>query len=114
MEIRADGVALPYVQYDKLAEIDQGAVIEHKRLAMHCRSRRRCRRSATTGVSRARRRGPIAATEYAATERAPGTKKQREFTRDNLDQPIGQCRQQRVVARAFRHQSSNRSGKAAE
>ncbi|MGF6638204.1 hypothetical protein OKW39_005420 [Paraburkholderia sp. MM6662-R1] len=32
LEIRADGVALPCVQYDKLAEIDQGAVVEHKRL----------------------------------------------------------------------------------
>ena len=32
LEIRADGVVLPCVPYDKLAEIDQGAVIEHKRL----------------------------------------------------------------------------------
>ena len=32
IEIRAAGVALRYVPYDKLAEIDQGAVIEHKRL----------------------------------------------------------------------------------
>ena len=29
---RADGAALPCRQYDRLAEIDQGAVIEHKRL----------------------------------------------------------------------------------
>jgi hypothetical protein len=32
IEIRAGGVALPYMPYDRLAEIDQGAVIEHKRL----------------------------------------------------------------------------------
>lgn len=32
LEIRADGVVLRCVQYDKLAEIDQGAVVEHKRL----------------------------------------------------------------------------------
>ncbi|BCG01652.1 hypothetical protein PPGU19_062200 (plasmid) [Paraburkholderia sp. PGU19] len=32
LEIRADGVALPCVPYDKLAEIDQGAVVQHKRL----------------------------------------------------------------------------------
>ena len=32
IEVRADGVALPCVPYDRLSEIDQGAVIEHKRL----------------------------------------------------------------------------------
>jgi hypothetical protein len=32
IEVRADGAALPCVPYDRLAEIDQGAVIEHKRL----------------------------------------------------------------------------------
>src|SRR5258705_8243504 len=30
IEIRADGRVLPYRQYDRLAEIDQGAVVEHK------------------------------------------------------------------------------------
>jgi hypothetical protein len=28
----ADGAALPYTTYDRLAEIDQGAIVEHKRL----------------------------------------------------------------------------------
>src|SRR3984893_7979756 len=32
IELRADGVALRYVPYDKLSEIDQGVVIEDKRL----------------------------------------------------------------------------------
>ncbi len=33
IEIRADGQPLPYREYDRLTEVDQGAVIEHKRLA---------------------------------------------------------------------------------
>ena len=32
IEIRADGVALPCRPYDRLSEIDQGAVVNHKRL----------------------------------------------------------------------------------
>nr|WP_207003798.1 hypothetical protein [Trinickia mobilis] len=32
IEIRADAAALPYGRHDRLSEIDQGAVIEHKRL----------------------------------------------------------------------------------
>ncbi|HTJ92396.1 MAG TPA: ISNCY family transposase, partial [Pararobbsia sp.] len=32
IEIWADGVSLPYVPYDRLAELDPGAVIDHKRL----------------------------------------------------------------------------------
>ena len=33
IEIRAEGRELPYRQYDRLAEIDQGVVVEHKRLS---------------------------------------------------------------------------------
>jgi hypothetical protein len=32
IEIRADGRALPYREYDRLTEVDQGAIVEHKRL----------------------------------------------------------------------------------
>lgn len=32
IELRADGAALPYTTYDRLAEIDQGAILEHKRM----------------------------------------------------------------------------------
>jgi hypothetical protein len=32
IELRADGVALPYSQYDKLSEVNQGAIVENKRL----------------------------------------------------------------------------------
>jgi hypothetical protein len=32
VELRADGVALPYTTYDKISTIDQGAIVENKRL----------------------------------------------------------------------------------
>jgi len=32
IEIRADGDALPYVRYDRLPQVDQGAIVENKRL----------------------------------------------------------------------------------
>jgi len=32
IELRADGVALPYSTYDKLSEVNQGAIVENKRL----------------------------------------------------------------------------------
>ncbi len=33
IELRANGISLPYRRYDRLSEIDQGAVVEHKRLS---------------------------------------------------------------------------------
>lgn len=32
IEVRANGAALPYTRYDKLSEVDQGAIVENKRL----------------------------------------------------------------------------------
>ncbi|WP_316867957.1 ISNCY family transposase, partial [Ralstonia mannitolilytica] len=32
IELWADGASLPYTTYDRLAQIDQGAIVEHKRL----------------------------------------------------------------------------------
>lgn len=32
IELRADGQVLPYVRYDRLSEVDQGAIVENKRL----------------------------------------------------------------------------------
>ena len=32
VEPRAHGVALPFARYDRLSEIDQGAIVENKRL----------------------------------------------------------------------------------
>ena len=88
MEIRANGVALPYVPYDKLSEIDQGAVVEHKRLAHALRvaqalQAQRDNRRASGSPSRTNR-----GAEVRRKERAPGTKKQREFTLDDLNAAV--------------------------
>jgi len=88
MEIRADGVALRYVPYDKLSEIDQGGVIEHKRLGHALRvaqalQAQRDNRRVSGSPSRTNR-----GAEVRSKERAPGTKKQREFTLDDLNAAV--------------------------
>jgi transposase len=85
IEIRADGVALPYVPYDKLAEIDQGAVVEHKRLGHALRvaqamQAQRDNRPVSGSPSRTNRGAQV-----RSKERLPGTKKQREFTREDMN-----------------------------
>jgi transposase len=94
IEIRAAGVALRYVPYDKLAEIDQGAVIEHKRLGHALQ---------VAQVLQAERdnrpiSGSPSRTNRGVAVRKPnpslGTKKQRAFTRADLNQAIMQVAQQ--------------------
>jgi hypothetical protein len=95
-EIRADGRVLPYRQYDRLAGIDQGAVVEHKRLSHVLQVAQAIQAQRDNG----RISGSLARTNQGkparATERAQGTKKQREFTRDDINGVItelAQCRQ---------------------
>jgi hypothetical protein len=94
IEVRADGIALPCVPYDRLAEIDQGAVIEHKRRLGHAlqvaqalQAQRDDRR--ISGSPSRTNRGVAP----RAKDRLPGTKKPREFTRSDLDQAIVQIAQ---------------------
>ena len=95
IEIRAGGVALPARRYDKLAEIDQGAIIEHKRLghtlqvAQALQAQRDSRR-ASGSPSRTNRGMPV-----RAKDRRPGTKKPREFTQADIDAVILEQSQQR-------------------
>jgi hypothetical protein len=95
IEIRADGVVLPARRYDKLAEIDQGAIIEHKRLghalqvAQALQAQRDSRR-ASGSPSRTNRGMPV-----RAKDRRPGTKKPREFTQADIDAVILEQSQQR-------------------
>jgi hypothetical protein len=95
IEIRADGVALPGRRYDKLAEIDQGAVVEHKRLghalqvAQALQAQRDDRR-ASGSPSRTNRGMPV-----RAKDRRPGTKKSREFTQADVDGVIVELAQRR-------------------
>ena len=93
IEFRADGAALPCVPYDRLAEIDQGAVIEHKRLghalqvAQALQAQRDDRR-ASGSPSRTNRGVAV-----QSDRRPPGTKKQREFTRADVNEVIVQIAQ---------------------
>ena len=93
IELRADGAALPYVPYDRLSEIDQGAVIEHKRLshalqvAQAVQAQRDDRR-ASGSPSRTNHGVPV-----RSKERLPGTKKQREMTQADLNDVIVQLAQ---------------------
>jgi hypothetical protein len=93
IEIRADARVLPYRQYDRLTEIDQGAVIEHKRLGhvlqvAQAIQAQRDNRRISGSPARTSQGQPV-----RATERTPGTKKQREFTKADIDEVIVQLAQ---------------------
>ena len=111
IEIRADGVSLPYVPYDRLSEIDQGAVVEHKRLnhalqvAQALQAQRDDRR-ASGSPSRANHGVPV-----RAKDRLPGTKKQREFMQSDVNQAIEQLTQQQVQSQPPQRKSARRSAR---
>ncbi|SEA77289.1 ISNCY family transposase [Paraburkholderia sartisoli] len=93
IEVRADGAALPCIPYDRLSAIDQGAVIEHKRLghalqvAQALQAQRDDRRA--SGSPSRTNRGLAAERD----QRKLGTKKQREFTQADVDEVIVQLAQ---------------------
>ena len=85
IEIRVDGGALFYRRYDRLSEMDQGAVVEHKRLghvlqvAQLVQAQRDNRRASDS---------PSRTNQGVAPRpkmRANGTRKQRELTADELN-----------------------------
>ncbi|WP_233888566.1 ISNCY family transposase [Paraburkholderia flagellata] len=88
IEIRAEGRVLPYREYDRLTEVDQGAVVEHKRLAhalavaQELQAQRDDRR-ASGSPSRTNRGIAV-----RKAERVPGTKKTREFTQADMEAVI--------------------------
>lgn len=88
IELRADGAALPYTTYDRLSEIDQGAIVENKRLghvlqiAAQVQEQRDNRRS-RSGPSRAHNgQGAI---QLKPTQ---GKKEQRQIDQTDLEQAI--------------------------
>ena len=84
----ADGTALPYTTYDRLSEIDQGAVVEHKRLghalavAAQVQALRDSRQ--TIGPSRT-----LAGEPPRPHQPAPNTKRQRQINRLDLERAMG-------------------------
>lgn len=88
VQIRVNGAALPCVRYDRLSEIDQGAVIEHKRLghalrvAQQVQAERDNRRAAGSPSRTNQGEAP------RPKERKVGTRTQRELTREDLNAVI--------------------------
>jgi transposase len=97
IEIRADGKAIPCHSYDRLAEVDQGAVVEHKRLGhvlQVSQVMQAQRDNSRIGKAPSRtHRGD--STRTSRNERQPGKKKQREFTQADIEQVVVDLAQQR-------------------
>lgn len=112
IEIRAEGRVLPYREYDRLAEVDQGAVIEHKRLAhalQVAQALQAQRDNSRIGKAPSRtHRGD--STRTSRNERQPGKKKQREFTQADVEQTIMDLAQHRQ-AKQQAHKPGRRSAK---
>lgn len=90
IELRAEGRVLPYREYDRLTEVDQGAIVEHKRLSHVLQvsqviQAQRDNERIGKAPSRTHRG------ESSRTERKPSharKKKQREFTQADIEQVI--------------------------
>jgi hypothetical protein len=88
IEIRVNGAALPCVPYDRLSEIDQAAVVDNKRLghtlqmAQVIQAQRDDRRASGSPSRTNQGEAP------RSKERKVGTRKQRELTREQLNEAI--------------------------
>ncbi|PZX20484.1 integrase-like protein [Cupriavidus phytorum] len=88
IELWADGASLPYTTYDRLAEIDQGAIVENKRLghvlrvAQEMQAKRDSRRSAGAPAR------TTAGTPPRPRKAAPGKKPQRQLSPADLQAAI--------------------------
>ncbi|WP_415750532.1 ISNCY family transposase [Burkholderia sp. BCC1993] len=107
IEIRADGEVLHCRLYDKLAAVDQGAIIEHKRLSHALQvaeavQAQRDNRRISGSPSRANRGLPV-----RAKTSLPGAKKQRAFTEADIEAAILQ-----VASQTHQAESNQRSAKA--
>jgi len=89
IELWADGRSLPYVVYDRLSEIDQGAIVENKRLghvlevAQHMQARRDNRRGLNVPS-----RTLIGQNPRHPELQVPGTKPQRQLGKEDLRRAI--------------------------
>ncbi|AXW62111.1 integrase (plasmid) [Ralstonia solanacearum] len=89
IELWADGTALPYTTYDRLSAIDQGAIVDNKRLghvlaiAAQVQAQRDDRRQ--VGPSRT-----LAGEPPRPTHPAPQTKRQRQINRLDLERAMAQ------------------------
>jgi len=88
IEVRADGAALPFIPYDRLVVVDQGAIVENKRLghvlqiAQLLQEQRDSRRGRSAPARTNQGEPPV---ELKAK---PGTKAQRKLTLVDLEDAI--------------------------
>jgi len=111
IELRAGGVAFP-IPYDKLVEIDQGAVVEHKRLGhvlqvAQAMQAQRDNRRVSGSPSRTNRGAAVR--KPAAL---PGTKKPRAFTQAELNETIRQLATQHTEQPKPASKPARRSARA--
>jgi transposase len=111
IEIRALERVLAYRQYDRLDEVDQGATVDNKRLsgALELAQRMQAQRDnrRISGSPSRTNRG----IEVRSPERLPGTKRQREFTREDVNRMVMQLAQEHVAEQQRLNQPAHRSGK---
>ena len=102
IELRAEGRLLPYREYDRLTEVDQGAIVEHKRLSHVLQ---------VSQVIQAQRDNERIGKAPSRTHRGDSTrterkeshtrkKKQREFTQADIEQVIVDLGQQKQPPQA--------------
>jgi len=96
IELRADGTALPYAIYDRLSEVDQGVIVENKRLGhvlavVQVMQEQRDSRRSLSAPSRANQGlGPI------PVKAKPGKKSQRQLNEQDLQVAIDAAQQTKV------------------
>ncbi len=97
IELRMDGRILACRQYDRLAEIDQGAIVEHKRLAhvLQVSQALQAQRD-NSRIGKAPSRTHLGASTKVQS-RMSGKKKQREFTQADVEHAIVDLAQQRQM-----------------
>ncbi|WP_424781840.1 ISNCY family transposase [Paraburkholderia sp.] len=97
IEIRADGKAIACHSYDRLTEVDQGAIVEHKRLGyvLQVSQAMQVQRD-NSRIGKAPSRTHLGAPPKGKN-RSPGKKKQREFTQADIEQVVVDLAQQRQI-----------------
>ena len=110
IELRANGRALPYREYDKLAQVDAGAIVEHKHLGHVLRGAQvlQAQRDDRRAGSPSRTNHGVA---VRAKEKAPGAKRPRQFTQADVNLAIEQVAQQNVQARQPPRKPGRRSAR---
>lgn len=91
IELRANGTSLPYTTYDRLGEVDQGAIVDNKRLGrtLEIIKRVQDQRDNTRSQALPRQDG-----EAPRRKKAPGKKSQRSLNQDDFLDALTQLQTQ--------------------